>query len=82
MELVEIERRLLVLLNQLHDELPAAELEEMKDLVRAGEPGVALENCCSQLFEYERKVPKSIVDALDELARAMGVDEKYCRNLR
>ena len=77
MELVEIERRLQSLLRQFGRGIPEEQLQDMKSLVEAGEPGVALENYCSQLFEYDIAVPSHVVNELEELAQAMGIDRKY-----
>lgn len=82
MELIEIERRLLHLLDQFGAVLPPEQIEEMKALAGAGEPGVALENYCTQLFEFDATVPPEVLSELDELGRSMGVDEKYWARLR
>ncbi|WP_437779231.1 MafI family immunity protein [Sorangium sp. So ce1097] len=82
MELIEIERRLQHLLNQFGADLPPEQIEDMKELIQAGEPGVALENYCTQLFEYDVAVPSDIVNELEELGRAMGIHEKYWMRLR
>jgi hypothetical protein len=81
MELIEIQRRLERLLNQIGGDLPPEQIEDMKELVQAGEPGVALENFCTQLFEYEVPVSLAVVAELEELGRALGVDKKYCARL-
>ncbi len=60
--------------------VPARELDDMSALAKAGEPGVALENLCTQLFEYDVMVPQSVTASLRTLGQAMGVDDKYwCR---
>ncbi len=69
----EIENRLEDILAKATGWLPANELADMVDLVRHGEPGVALENFCTQLEEYDIVVPQDIVDELRSLASAMGM---------
>jgi hypothetical protein len=72
MELIEIQRRLERLLNQIGGDLPPEQIEDMKELVQPGEPGVALENFCTQLFEYEVPVSLAVVAELEELGRALA----------
>jgi hypothetical protein len=52
MELEEIETRLEALLEESKRWLRADQLRDMLELVRAGEPGVALENLCTQLSKW------------------------------
>lgn len=81
MELLEIERRLSQLIDQFDGGLPAEQVADMKCLVDAGEPGVALENYCSQLYEYEIDVPLRVKNELAQLGRAMGIESKYWERL-
>jgi hypothetical protein len=53
--------------------LPERELKDMLSLVKAGEPGVALENLCTQLEEYDVAVPHEVAVELGSLATAMGM---------
>ena len=73
MDLARVEERLLLLLKNAEGWLPGEQLAEMQSLVRAGEPGVALENFCTQLEEYDVAVPDGAVSELSELASAMGL---------
>jgi hypothetical protein len=41
--------------------VPDAHLDDMVALTEAGEPGIALENLCEQLFEHDVRVSRSIV---------------------
>jgi hypothetical protein len=43
----------------------------------AGEPGVALENFCTQLYEYDIPVLAEVLDELRLLGRSMGLEERY-----
>jgi hypothetical protein len=45
----------------------------MRSLVEAGEPGIALENLCTQLHEYDVSVPQDLATELGDLAGAMGL---------
>jgi len=81
MEPIEIEMRLLRLLTQYGDQLPPEQVEDMKELVAAGESGVALENFSTQLIEYDVFVPTALVTEIQELSQAMNLDEKYWKRL-
>jgi hypothetical protein len=83
MTIEEIEQRLLVLLDQCDGlGLPADRLLDMKDLTRHGEPGIALENLCSNLDDYDIAVPPALLAGLRELGTAMRLDERYWTRLK
>ena len=64
MELAEVEKRLLVVLTAFDGPIPAYQLDDMRDLCRAGEPGVALENFATQLDEYSIPLKKELLDEI------------------
>lgn len=53
--------------------LPEDQLREMRELVAAGEPGVALENFCTRLYELDASVPANLASELEAVAAAMGM---------
>lgn len=61
--------------------VPAAQLHEMAALAAAGEPGVALENLCVQLYEYEVIVPARLLARIRALADAMQLESRYWERL-
>ena len=71
MHLPEIEKRLERVLSKAKTWLPDGQVDEMLSLVKAGEPGVALENFCTQLQEYDVAVPRDVAVELRTLASAM-----------
>ena len=73
MDLRPIEKRLEDVLGRAKGWLPDGELADMLALVRAGEPGIALENFCTQLEEYDVVVPSEIAIELQSLASIMGM---------
>jgi hypothetical protein len=73
MDLRHVEQRLEHLLSNANGWLPEGELEEMLSLVKAGEPGVALQNFCTQLEEHDIAVPQDMAVELQKLASAMGM---------
>jgi hypothetical protein len=69
----EIEARLLAALERCKRLLPAEELAEMSDLVNAGEPGVALEDLCVQLYEYSAPITHDLHREL-QVSPKLGVE--------
>jgi len=69
----QVEDRLVRVLQKATSWLPVEQLVELESLVRAGEPGVALENFCAQLEEDDVVVPVESVRELNEIAAAMGM---------
>lgn len=69
-----IEGQLLRLVTAYSDQLPEQDVRELSSLVNAGEPGVALENLCSQLYEYELRVSSADLDQILQLGNLMGLD--------
>lgn len=76
-----LESSVLDLITRCTDLLPDGELREMSDLVKAGEPGIALENLSTQLYEHGASVQPGIVKAIEALGRSMGLDSKYWHRL-
>ena len=82
MTIPEIEVRLLNLIERCRElGVPLGELNEMVSLARAREPGIALENLCTQLFEYEAHVPADVLETIKRLGMAMGLADKYWMRL-
>jgi hypothetical protein len=81
MDLAEVERRLAAVLGRSSGWLPDEQLEDMRSLNRAGEPGVAFENYMTQLLEYDVKIPRDTWLELRTIGQAMGINEKYWRRL-
>jgi hypothetical protein len=73
MDLREAEARLDEILAGAQEWLPAEQLAEMRGLLAAGEPGVTLENFCTQLEEFDVMIPVAVVDELMGLAVGMGI---------
>jgi len=82
MKLDEIEKRLLLVLTAFQGPIPAYQLDDMRDLCRAGEPGVALENFATQLDEYSVPIRKELFEEIATLGKAMNLDPKYFAPLR
>jgi hypothetical protein len=57
--------------------IPQDSLDDSRENAEAGEPGIAVENLCSNLHEYDVVVPAKIYDSLAKLGSHMGIDAKY-----
>ena len=62
-------------------DFPEGEVERIRELVRVGEWAIALENLCSQLYEYEFVVSPTILGHIEELGRETGVEPRYWTRL-
>ena len=77
----KIEKALLEVLDAIGGGLPAEQVEDMRDLVRHCEPGVAFENLCEQLNEYDVPVPREVYERLVWIGKAMKIDPSYWEGL-
>ena len=59
----------------------AAETERVKELVRVGEWAIALENLCSQLYEYEVPVSPQVLASIERVGVETGVERQYWTRL-
>jgi hypothetical protein len=73
MDLRDVEGRLLSVLKRATGWLPAEQLADMASLVKSREPGIALENFCTQLEEYDVVVPVEVAVELMEIAGLMSM---------
>jgi hypothetical protein len=79
----EIEAKLLKIIERCKGmAIPEEQLDEISELTRVAEYGVALENLCVQLVEYDVVVPSGIVEMIKELGHAMNIGEKYWMRLQ
>lgn len=61
--------------------LPLGDLEQIEDLIQAGEQRVALENLCTQVYEYDITLPLYLRDLLAEAGQQLGVASRYWERL-
>lgn len=73
----EIEARLDALLDRAGSLLPGPVLVDMRDLVRHGEPGLALESFCTQLQLHDARLPLAMLAEIAVLGEAMGIGKLY-----
>jgi len=77
----DVEWRTLALLAAFSDRLPPLELEDMESLVVAGEPGVAFESFCVQLYEYDVALQPETLTQLVDVGELMRIERKYWQRL-
>ena len=82
MDFQAIENILLRLIETSAESFPAEQAKEMADLVRAGDPGIAFENLCTQLHEYDVPVDEATLGQLKEIGTQMGIQPKYWERLK
>lgn len=78
----DIEREILEILKGLESDLPLNQLAEMRQLTEAGEPGIAFENLCTQLYENDVSVAPAVLQQLTGIGEAMGIETTYWELLR
>ncbi|MFV2009377.1 MULTISPECIES: MafI family immunity protein [unclassified Micromonospora] len=63
------------------DSLPRRDVESIWGLIDAGEPGVAFENLCTQLDEYEVSTNESTRSDLAAVGDYLGIDARIWQEL-
>ena len=71
------ERAVLLIIDDLGGRLPPEQLQYMRDLANAGEPGIALEDLCTQIFEYDVVIGTDLLAKIQDVGQAMKIDPKY-----
>lgn len=80
-QLPETERQLAAILTECVPWIPAEQLSDMRELVEAGEPGVALENLCVQLFEFDAVIPPGVKQRIQDVGTRMRIKPSYWERL-
>jgi hypothetical protein len=78
---INIETEVIALIAAFDGLIPPNQLQDMRDLNAAGEPGVAFENLCSQLFEFDVEVNAAQYSQIRKVGLAMGIKTKYWERL-
>ena len=81
MDIADIENVLLKIVAGLAGQLPSDQLQDMSDLVAAGESGVAFENLCTQIYEFDIRVDSTVLADLQKVGAALGVKPTYWQRL-
>jgi hypothetical protein len=67
---------------ELDAQLLPQEIEMIWELIEVGEPAVAYEMLCSQLFEHHAGISAQTVGALSELGAAMNLEPRQWQILK
>ncbi len=81
MDMQDIEKALLEIIPGFAVGLPPEQVKEMEELVRAGEVGIAFENLCTQLYEYDVPVPQVVRERLALIGNTMEISRSYWERL-
>lgn len=81
MNIQEIEQKLFQILEAFKSDLPPDQIADMKSLIEAGEPGVAFENLCTQLHEYDISIPHRVLRQLANIGGEMELRPEYWEQL-
>jgi hypothetical protein len=73
MDMNQVKMQLLALIATFSQGIPFHQAAGVRDLGMAGEAGVAFENFCTQLYEWERGVTAVQYETLKRLGTAMGI---------
>jgi hypothetical protein len=74
MDWTDVEKRMGDIVYDLEGVLRPEEIAETRELVRAGECGIALENLCTQVSEHGISISRRSALAVAELGNLMGLD--------
>lgn len=76
----EITRRLHLIMDAAGD-LPLRDVDQVERLIQVGERAVAFENLCTQIYEYEIRLPSSLRETLASIGQQLRVAPRYWERL-
>jgi hypothetical protein len=76
----EITRRLHLFMDAAGG-LPTHDVEQIEGLIEAGERAVAFENLCTQLYEYDVKLPRDLQGTVVSIGKQLGVAPRFWERL-
>lgn len=62
--------------------LPPEDVESISELIEYGEGGIAFENLCTQLYEYDCPITQESYSLIEEIGRGLHLNEKRWLNLK
>ncbi len=77
----KIKSELVEFINIFESFLPKDDIKSIQELVDVGEYGVAFENFCTQLHEYDVEVEESIVERLASIGTEMKLNKTLWADL-
>jgi len=82
MDLLEIEHRLKALVLRFTGNIEQKRIAMILEDIDYGEPGIALEDYCTNLYDNGTNVPVDIINELQALGTVMRLDPDYWESLR
>lgn len=76
-----LEQQFRELVDELADRLAISDCDQIRELVDANELGVAFENFCTQLFEWDAVCSAEQYRRIEFIGKAMGISADYWKNL-
>ncbi len=77
----QMETKLLTIIDGFSGQIPSEQLQDMQELVKSGERGIALENLCTQLYEYDIAVARDALAQIREIGQEMKIAPKLWEQL-
>ncbi|MDQ0849908.1 hypothetical protein QFZ65_001846 [Arthrobacter sp. B3I9] len=78
----DVEHALRWSLAAVQDDLRPEDVSNVRDFLDAGEPGLALDTLCTQLYEFGITVNAAIRDTLEAVGKHMGMDATLWTDLK
>ena len=72
---MSIDEHTIQVIGQFTERLPAEFIEECRSLARDNEWGLAIENLCTQLYEYDVRPSVPELDEIRRLAESAGLKD-------
>jgi hypothetical protein len=72
-----LELKFNILLRELSTSLTETDIEQIQELVNVGELGVAFENFCTQLYQWDAVCSREQIDRIAYIGEAMGIKPDY-----
>jgi hypothetical protein len=76
-----LEQQFRELFEEFADRLATSDCDQIRELVDANELGVAFENFCTQLFEWDAPCSAEQYGRIESIGKAMGISADYWKNL-
>jgi hypothetical protein len=77
----EVTRRLHLIMDAA-SALPLHDVEQIEGLIQVGERAIAFENLCTQLYEYDMRLPSDLHDTLVSVGEQLRVAPRYWQRLK
>ena len=77
MNMQYIEKNLLKIIDAFENHLPSEQLADMRNLTKAGEPGIAFESLCTQLLRVHIHVAPDVLSDIRTLGLAMTIKPNF-----